>query len=162
MVEIMKLSSDRWQDYKKLRLEALKTEPIAFGSSYEEEIRFSKEVWQNRIGAALFAVLDDQLIGMVVYVFSERLKTKHIANIYGMYVTKEYRNQQIGSKLIAKAISIITENKEIHKIKLTVNPKQEHAHRLYKKYGFNRVGTYKNETCIDGHYYDELLMEKFI
>ena len=49
MIEIKQLPPERWQDYQKLRLEALKADPIAFGSSYEEEISRPEEFWRNRI-----------------------------------------------------------------------------------------------------------------
>jgi len=38
MIEIKKLPPEKWQEYQKLRLDALLNDPIAFGSSYEEEI----------------------------------------------------------------------------------------------------------------------------
>ncbi len=162
MIDIQKLPSNRWKDYRKLRLEALKNDPIAWVTSYEEEVSLSKEEWQKRIGRALFALLNDEPIGMVSYYFEDRIKIRHIANIVGMYVTEEYRNREIGSKLITEAISLVKANASILKVKLSVNSEQEHALRLYKKHGFDIVGTLKNETIIDGKYYDFLLMEKFV
>jgi len=47
-------------------------------------------------------------------------------------------------------------------IQLTVNPEQEYAVRLYKKLGFNEVGTAKNQYYLDDRYYDEVLMERYI
>jgi ribosomal protein S18 acetylase RimI-like enzyme len=162
MIEIKKLPSNRWKDYKKLRLEAPKNDSLAFGSSYEEEVTLPEEVWQNRIGHMLFAVINDRLIGMVSYVFENQFKAKHIAGIYSVYVDKDFRNQGIGSKLLDSAISVIKENKDILKIKLSVNPEQQFAVKLYNKHGFKGAGLFKNETCIDGKYYDELPMEKFL
>ncbi len=37
MIEITRLAEDRWQEYRYLRLEALKVDPLAFGSSFDEE-----------------------------------------------------------------------------------------------------------------------------
>lgn len=162
MVEIQRLPQDRWKDYQQLRLESLSNEPIAFGSSYEEEITLSQKVWQRRIGDALFALIDDKPVGMLAIITSNRIKTKHIAEIFAMYVQPGYRNQGIGGQLIAKAIEIIKKNKDIRKINLTVNPGQEYAVKLYQKYGFNNVGTAKDQYYINGRYYDELLMERFI
>jgi hypothetical protein len=34
MIEIKKLPPKKWQEYQKLRLDALKADPVAFGSSY--------------------------------------------------------------------------------------------------------------------------------
>ncbi|MFX1453530.1 MAG: GNAT family N-acetyltransferase, partial [Promethearchaeota archaeon] len=66
MIEVKKLSSDRWKNYRDLRLEALKSDPIAFSSSYEEEKIFPEKIWKKRINNALFAILNDKLVGMIV------------------------------------------------------------------------------------------------
>ena len=160
MIEIKKLSESRWKDFKDLRLESLKTEPAAFGSSYEEEIRLSKKEWKRRINNSLFAFLNEKPIGMIVYIFNNKIKTNHIANIFGVYVKKEYRGRGIGKKLIESAISQIKKNKNIIKINLTVNPKQKSAVKLYEKYGFKIVGKMKNDLYVDGKFNDELIMEK--
>jgi ribosomal protein S18 acetylase RimI-like enzyme len=162
MIEIKKLPLERWEDYKNLRLRALKNEPRSFGSSYQEEVSLSKEVWLSRMNNALFALKDDKPIGMVVYIFENRLNSKHIAHIYGLYVDEEFRNQGIGLRLMYQAIALIHENKDIRKVELAVNPEQNFAVRLYNRCGFNSIGVYKNEFCVDGQFYDSLAMEKFI
>jgi ribosomal protein S18 acetylase RimI-like enzyme len=162
MIEIKKLPDNRWKDYRDLRLEALMSDPTAFGSSYEEEIILPDEEWVNRINNVLFAILNNKLIGMIVYIFNKGLKIKHIANIYGVYVKKEYRNQGIGKKLLENAISLILTNKNIMKINLSVNPQQVAAVKLYEKYGFESVGVLKNDLLIEGKFYDEAVMEKYI
>jgi len=162
MIEIKKLPPERWQDYRKLRLEALQADLIAFGSSYEEEISRPEEFWRNRIGSMLFAVENDKLVGMVSYVFETRAKNKHIAGIYAMYVNQEFRNRGIGKRLMDSMISLIAENKDIRKIKLAVTPEQIYALKLYEACGFKRAGLFKDELYADGRYYDEVPMEKFI
>ena len=160
MVEIKKLPSNRWKDYRDLRLEALKNDPIAFGSSYEEEIKISREKWKKKIKNVLFALSDDEPIGMIVYIFDNKLKTRHIANIFGVYVKKEHRGKGIGKKLVENAISLIRKNKNIIKINICVNPKQKSAVKLYEKYGFKSIGTLKNDLYVNGKFCDELIMEK--
>ena len=160
MIEIKKLASSRWKDYRALRLEALKNDPIAFGSSYNEEIKLSNNEWKRRIKNSLFALLNDKPIGTIVYIFENKTKTKHIANIYGVYVKKEYRGQGVGKKLVESAISLIKKNKNIIKINLNVNPKQKAAVKLYKKYGFKTIGVLKKDLYVNGKFYDELIMEK--
>ena len=162
MFVIKKLPVNRWEDYRDLRLEALKKDPTAFESSYEEQ-RLSKEnKWKKGIHNVLFAVSDGTPIGMIVYVFEDKMKTKHIANIYGVYVKKEFRGMGIGRQLIESAISMIKQNKNIIKINLTVNPKQKAALGLYKKFGFRKVALLKKDMYVNGKFYDELIMEKFL
>ena len=162
MIIIKKLLADRWEDYRDLRLEALKQDPNAFGSSYEEEVILSKDVWEKRIKDVLFALSNNKPIGMIVFIFDKKMKTKHIANIYGVYVKKEYRGLGIGSKLIKSAISKIMKNKTIIKIKLKVNPKQKAAVNLYMKFGFTVAGRLKKELIVNSRFYDDLIMEKII
>ena len=162
MIAVKKLEEDRWKEYRDLRLEALKKEPIAFGSSYYEEKNISEEEWRRRIGNALFALSKDKLIGMIVHVQGNKIKAKHIANIYGVYVTEQYRGQGVGSKLIDSALEEIQKSKDVVKIKLTVNPEQKAAVKLYQNNGFKIVGQLEKELLVDGIFYDELIMEKLL
>ncbi len=44
-IEITTLSSENWEEYKNLRLTALKENPEAFGLLYEEAKEYSKDKW---------------------------------------------------------------------------------------------------------------------
>jgi ribosomal protein S18 acetylase RimI-like enzyme len=159
---VKKIDANRWIEYRDLRLESLKSDPTAFGSSYEEEKDMTEGEWKRRINNALFALSKDRLVGMIVVVFNDRIKTKHVADIFGVYVNKEYRNRGIGKKLIEGALKIIKRNLNVTKIKLTVNPEQSSAIRLYERFGFESVGRLKNELKVHGRFYDELIMEKLL
>ncbi len=161
MISIRKLEDFRWMEYRDLRLEALKNEPIAFGSSYEDEKDYTEDTWKAMLKNVIFALIDDKPVGMIVLVISLKPKVKHIANIFGIYVKKRYRQKGLGKLLLDAAISISKE-KKLEKIKLGVNPEQEAAVSLYKKYGFVEVGRPRNELKIDGKLYDEILMEKYL
>ena len=100
MVEVKKLSPDRWKDYRDLRLEALQNDPLAFGSSYEEEETITQDEQEIRIDNALFAPSNNKPIGMIVSVINNNIETKHIANIFGVYVQKEYRDPGVSKKLV--------------------------------------------------------------
>ena len=145
-----------------MRLEALKNDPAAFGSSFVEEKKLSEDVWRQRIGNALFALSDGKPVGMVNYVFGSRTKTSHIANVYGVYVTPGQRGLGIGEMLISKALSEIRKRGHIIKVELSVNAYLRPAVRLYKKAGFEVVGRANNELKVADRYYDMLLMEKQI
>lgn len=161
-LKIRKLPSSRWGEYRELRLEAMKSDPLAFGSSYDEEARHGIDVWEKRIENTLFALYNSKAIGMVSYVFRSRTKEKHIAEIHSVYVRKEYRCRGIGDKLLKKALSLIGENKIITKVTLTVTTEEKHAVSLYKRNGFKVVGELKGELRVDDKFYDELIMEIFI
>lgn len=162
MIQIKKLPAERWEDYKRLRLEALKNEPTAFGSAWEEQVDLPPDVWIERLPTILFAMQNDTPVGMVRYTFETSVKNKHTANIYSYYVIPAYRNQGIGGRLLTTVIDLIKENIAIRKIKLSVISVQKSAVRLYERQGFVCTGSYKNELCVDGKFYDELIMEKYL
>jgi ribosomal protein S18 acetylase RimI-like enzyme len=163
MIEVRKLRSERWREVRELRLRALKTDPAAFGSAYEEEENLPEEEWQRRMKNAIFALSEDNKpVGTITYVFSDRVKSKHIARIFGVYVNPDYRGRGIGKKLLEKALELIRQNKDIVKVQLFVNRKQEAAFRLYKGMGFDVVGQMNKEIKIGDSFYDELIMEKML
>lgn len=162
MIEIRKLPPERWKDFRGLRLEALQSDPLAFASSYEEEKPLTTEEWKKRVDNTLFALSNDTPVGMIVFIIGDRIKTNHIANIYGVYVKKEYRGQGIGNRLVEGALRTIQQNTNVTKIHLTVTAEQTAAIALYKKHGFIVVGKLERELQVNGKFYDELVMEKFL
>ena len=162
MIRIAKLPEDRWETYRALRLEALDTDPAAFGSSYEEETRLPEDLWRERINNVIFALSDERPVGMLSYVLSGRVKTRHVVNIYGVYVTPRYRGRGIGLMLMKRALSEIRKHRRIIKAQLSVNAHLRPAVELYKAAGFEEVGRARNELKVGGRYYDMLLMEKNI
>lgn len=162
LIEIRKLPAARWREYRRLRLAALESDPIAFGSSVQEEKGFTEGEWKRRIRTALFALEDDRPVGMVVVSYSARPKTRHVADIFGLYVSPSHRAKGIGTELIEEALRQILRNEDIVKVKLTVNPEQKAALRIYRRAGFEVAGRMKKELEVEGKYFDELIMEKML
>jgi ribosomal protein S18 acetylase RimI-like enzyme len=160
LVEIRRLPAESWKDYRNLRLEALRSDPSAFGSSVAEEEALTEDEWRRRIKNALFAISDIEPVGMIVYVFSTRTKTKHVADIFGVYVSAERRGKGLGTRLLRRALTEIQENRGIKKVRLSVNPRLLPAVQLYKKAGFVVVGRARKELKIGRKFYDMLYMEK--
>jgi ribosomal protein S18 acetylase RimI-like enzyme len=162
------ITDPSWQEYKALRLEALKNEPQAFSSVYEDEANFNDKKWKQRLSGfsdrtnniMVFAVDGKKLVGMTGVFWGGSEKTKHIATIFGVYVKKEYRGKGIGKLLLENIIKQIDSLKQIKKIKLSVTASQLPALSLYKKMGFELIGKSKNEIKVNGVYYDEYHLEK--
>ncbi len=140
MAAVKTLPAKRWRDARKIRLRALKTVPQAFGSSYAEEKKLSADEWRKRMARTLFALVEDKPMGTVAYYFNDRVKTKHIAHIVGVFVDSNFRGRGIGKELLKKALELIEKKKGIVKIQLMVNPRQKAALALYKSLGFEVVG----------------------
>ena len=162
LIEVGRLGADRWEEHKALRLEALESDPTAFGSSVSDEATLSESDWQRRAGNALFAFADGKLVGTIAIIVSSKPKTKHVAEIFGVYVKASQRRKGIGKLLLEKALEELGRNPEVEKIRLTVNPEQRAALALYRRAGFHEVGTLHRELKVGDRYYDELIMEKQI
>ena len=99
---------------------------------------------------------------MIVYVFNTRPKTKHIAEIFGVYVSANYRGEGVGTRLLEHTLRLIKKNKGVIKVKLAVNPEQRAAVKLYKKAGFVVTGRAQEELKVGRRFFDMLFMDKLL
>lgn len=163
-MEIYKLTSNDWKKFKELRLDALKNDSAAFGSSFEEKVNQSDEEWKNVLqkpaSHIFIAEEGGNLCGMAAAYQEEGGKVCHVAYIWGVYVKKEYRGQGISKKIMQALLEELQKNGEIAKANLNVNTAQLPAVELYKSLGFQMVGTLHKEMKIDGEFVDEYAMEK--
>jgi len=101
--------------YREIRLDALKANPEAFSSSYEEEKEYPLESFINRLNQEhLFtfgAFIENKLVGVVTLLVETKIKTKHRANIVAMYVYPENRKFGIGKQLMTAAYYKSSRNK---------------------------------------------------
>lgn len=161
-IEIFELSPLQWQDYKNIRLRALKEEPQAYQTTYEEAFNEPEKAWGERLVASklgenqwyAFARLDGKLIGMAG-AFS---KGNEIATIVSVFVAREARGKWISKKLLTYLISKIQKNDRITRLKLEVNPTQVPALKLYQRLGFKKTGSQKL-ILGDGKEYEDYIME---
>ncbi|MBT2688418.1 GNAT family N-acetyltransferase [Bacillus sp. ISL-47] len=161
-MEIRLLQPDDAVKYKELRLEGLRKNPEAFGSSYEEEVGRPPEVYGDRFKADnsfhFGAFEGGQLVGVVSLVRETGLKMKHRSNIYAMYVTEASRQTGIGKKLIGEAVEKAWSWEGVEQIHLAVMSENEPAKKLYSSFGFEVYGKERRALKINGVYYDEELM----
>lgn len=161
--KIVRLQDDRWEEYRSLRLEAMKNEPSAFLSTPEDEIAHEDGFWRGRMKNLFFAVDEgDGIIGFIGVRYRNRKKISHVAEIFSFYVTPDFRGSGVGKTLLESALSSVSQNKEVHKITLTVCSEQTSAIKLYRSSGFEVAGNLRDEMKLDGKYLDFLIMEKLI
>ena len=161
-VSITRLPADRWEVYRKIRLEGLETEQIAFSSSAEDEAKAPESLWKERIENHIFAQKGSEVVGVIGLLFRPRQKQKHIADIFGLFVKKEFRGIGIGDLLLKEAIKIASSREGITKLELGVIEDQKAAIALYEKNSFQRVGKLSRELQVNGKFHDEILMERLL
>ena len=152
------------QFYQELRLSALSTNPEAFGSTYEREVKFSIETVKERLipatGEFVLGAFDRNglLVGIVTFVRENNLKFAHKGNVYGMYVAPEARGRGIGKFLMVELISMAKKCDGLEQINLTVVSENVSAKKLYRSLEFEVYGVEQNALKYKGQYFDEDLM----
>lgn len=147
-----------WQAWKNIRLEALKYAPEAFGSSYEEELKFSDEEFRSRLSkATIFGkYVGEQLVGCVGFYKMNGLKIEHRGVLWGLYVKPEYRGQGFASNLMNAVISHA--KNVVIQLHLSCVTTNHDPIRLYERHGFSFYGTEPRSLKIGNIFYDEYLM----
>jgi RimJ/RimL family protein N-acetyltransferase len=148
--------------YREIRLEALKRNPEAFGSTFERENAQPLSWFETVVVRAdIFgAFLDGALVGIAGYAAQEGSKQAHKALLWGMYVRAAGRNLGLGERLVAAVLDHA--RGQVEMVQLTVVSENEVARRLYGAMGFVEYGYEKRALKQDGRYYDEVLMAKFL
>lgn len=160
---IKRLKFINFKEFKLIRLEALKNEPLAFGESYESVKLKDKKYWKDELNGKYqiwYAVfIDNEIAAICSIKFGWLTKFKHIARFSGVYVKKDFRGRGIAKIFFNSLINKTFAKSEIQKIRLTVNKTQKPALALYRSFGFKKVGNLIKEFKINGKYYDAYLME---
>ena len=152
--------------YRKLRLEGLQNNPEAFGSSFEEEKEYPIELFAGRFesqGSYTLGVFDhEELVGVATLVQESKLKLKHKAGIFAVYVSPGMRGLGIGKRLMVDAINKAKELKGVEQLILTVVSTNASAKNLYSSLGFEVFGTEQKALKIGQQYFDEDYMVLFL
>ena len=166
MIEIRKLGVDDAELYREMRLRSVIEHPEAFLTSEAEERahglagiqeRF-RTLWSRPDSCVFMAFRDDDAVGMIGVFRSEREKTRHTAQIWGMYVAPDGRRQGVGRLLVDRAIHIASSWPGVERITLRVGTRNRGANRLYRLAGFKTFGTEQQAMKLGGRYLDEDLM----
>ena len=146
--------------FRAVRLLALQLHPEAFGSSYEEESRYTLDEFARFIappGATFGAFADGRLIGIAGLYVSPRLKRSHKGDVVGVYVDAAFRGSDVARGLI-EAIIAAARQMKLRSLLLTVTVGNQAARKLYVSLGFHAYGIERRALQVDGVFYDEELM----
>ena len=159
---IRRLREGEWESFRALRLEALRTDPRSFGSSYERESAYPVEKWKGWADGG--ATGQDQAtfvaeepsgrwIGMVgVFAHEQR------PHIWGMWVHPAHRRRGVGGALLSACLRWIDAAFPPGEALLEVNPEVEAAVRTYQNAGFEFNGV----TMPLGHWEPKSLARQMV
>ncbi len=142
-----------------LRREALTTAPLAFCASVEDDRGLSVEGVRASLagpGYAVFGAFEgDALVGMAGVIRQERLKLRHRAAVWGLYVTPRARGRGLGAALLAAAVERARAWPGVAQVQLSVTEAAPEARRLYERAGFRVWGTEPDALEWEGRRYAE-------
>jgi ribosomal protein S18 acetylase RimI-like enzyme len=146
-----------WQ----LRLEALESEPLAFGTAAEEHCLTTVETTATRIRnmsdrSFYLGVFDaNHLIASATFMRETGLKQKHKGHIYGFFVSAAQRNKGVGRALLSALVCRAKQDPSLEQILLEVATSQDAARQLYRSFGFKSYGLEPNALKVGSQYVDE-------
>lgn len=144
MHEIATLHPDQWELYRAIRLEALSTDPQAFGTTYAEAAAKPESYWRSRLEQSQADVLSRLLFAMeggwpVGLVGAYPSDDKQSVNVISMYVRPSYRGVGVARELLAGLFSELQGCPGVQFLELVVHPSQPTAVALYRRFGFRLV-----------------------
>ena len=159
-IQIRRLTPADAALFRNIRLEALRLNPEAFGSTFEAENARPLASLSERIGGSQVygAFQGAELVGIATLLTGQGQKEAHKGRLVGMYVRAGSRKAGVGQRLVETIIEVARQSVEL--IQLSVVRENEAARRLYERLGFVEWGLEKNALKQDGRYYDEIHMAK--
>jgi ribosomal protein S18 acetylase RimI-like enzyme len=133
--------------YRELMLHAYAAAPDAFVATPEERAAEPESWWLRRaadpkgLSVALGAFHEGNLVGTVTLEFSARPKTRHKAQLIGMFVHESCRGLGAGAALVQAALVNARTRPDVEVITLTVTQGNAFAIGLYERFGFRAFGT---------------------
>ncbi|MFQ5829119.1 MAG: arsinothricin resistance N-acetyltransferase ArsN1 family A [Candidatus Methylomirabilia bacterium] len=92
--------------------------------------------------------------------FNPRKAYDYVAD-FSVYVERRWRGKGIGSRLLAQLVEL-ARGLGYHKMVLSAFPWNEAGMALYRKFGFQTVGIYKEQGLLDSQWVDTIIMEKIL
>jgi ribosomal protein S18 acetylase RimI-like enzyme len=141
---VRRLRESDLEAYRALRLDALRADPLAFGSTLERERAYPEERWKEwtRRGAAgerdatfVAEASDGRLLGMAVLAHVEGA-----FHVFGMWVRPDARGRGLGGRLLDASLGWLEARFPEAPVLLSVNPEQGAAVALYRSRGFEFTG----------------------
>jgi ribosomal protein S18 acetylase RimI-like enzyme len=158
-ITIRPLCADDAAQWRVLRLEALKTYPTAFASSYEEALEqdLSARIPPPDSASVLFGALHDGMLcgSAGLHIWPGR-KQRHKAQLWGMYVAPAMQRRHVGAALVRAVIEHARTRVAV--VQLVVLQANTAARALYRGFGFVSYGVEKRALRHDGVDHDDELM----
>ncbi len=146
---------------RNIRVESARLHPEAFHSSSEENDAPLSTLVERIAHNQAFGAFDGRvLIGTAMLAQNARssIKTRHVAEVWSVYVRSEYRRLGLARQLLQRVIASAIDG-GFEGLALSVAARNSHVRRFYESLGFVRYGCEPMTVKLpDGSYVDHDLM----
>ena len=141
---------------------SVESEYLTFGQgefvmTVEQEIQFLEHCANQSNAIYLIAEVDSKIVGTATFAGGSRPRLKHVGE-FGVSVLRAYWGNGIGTALVQSILDWSKQTGIIRKVDLKVRADNMSAIHVYKKLGFSIEGIQSRSLCIDGIFYDSILM----
>ncbi|WP_312968248.1 GNAT family N-acetyltransferase [Acinetobacter gerneri] len=161
-IEIKIFSVDELDDFRTIRLSALKQSPKMFGSTYAVEIEKPLNFFENCLSnSTVFgAYHQNKIVGLATLTQEIGAKFSHKAQLSSVFIEPAFQQKGIASVLLRSVIQYSQQH--VEQILLTVANDNKPALILYEKLGFQSYGVELKALKDKDGYIDEILMKLFV
>ena len=141
MVSVRQTVLGDWPVLRDIRLEALRTAPSAFASSYADEVTRDEAHWRSRSSGGMFLAYLPDLTEPAGLAGGYQLDPVTI-ELVSMYVRPRARGRGVGEALVA-AVTTWAGTRDATSVHLWVTETNTPARRLYQRCGFAPTGEHQ-------------------
>ena|SRR5215471_7184908 len=102
------------------------------------------KIYPHEIPLAIYN--DDIIVGFIMYGIEPRDNNEYWIDRF--MIDEKYQNNGFGKKALEMVIEKIKQDKTHNKIKISTNPENSIAIKLYKKLGFNETGELHDDEAL--------------
>jgi ribosomal protein S18 acetylase RimI-like enzyme len=161
MYRVRPLDADDVDAFRRVRLEALRLHPEAFGSAYDDEMQLDRAQFAERLAAPRFTrfggFAGDDLVGLAGLQIRAGAKERHKGHLFSMYVDAAHRRSGLAQQLVEAVIAGARDAGAVL-LQLSVTSSNTTAKGFYRRMGFTVYGVERRSLKVGDRYYDEDLM----
>ena len=155
---VRRLSAADAEAFRAVHLEALQAYPAAFAADWEEERGLPLADFAARLEQliVLGGFVGGALAGIATIQKQPLKKRRHMAMLWGMYVTDAHRGSGLAAAIMQAAIE--RAEREVDQVELYVAVGNDRASRFYRGFGFEPYGVMRRSLRVDGVDHDAEMM----
>lgn len=125
--------------------------------SEEGQINSINNINKSINNTMILAMRHSEIVGIGTISSNQKIKGRHVGEL-GIVIKEEFCNLGLGRIMMEYLIDWCKYNNITRKISLSVREDNPRAIALYKKCGFEVEGILKNETYLDGEFFNIVIM----